>query len=314
LEANLSDAHISISSDSESDRSILVPPSELDQSVQSEEQDGDVIEVSPTIDETTTAGSTGATTEPSSGSISLRAGHILRVAGIPDYWNPQTLFNVFSIYGLVDGTFIYDDKDEYGKRQGLVQMVWKEVARILYDDMKNMIIDNVIIQIFPSDLVSIQDVFSSYTHVTPEHKSNYYGTPSDAKPASKPPAAHIYPYPWAIAAAHIMPFPMSFPGYGVAGPLSMPPFFVPPHMNSIAGQLPTNSVETTTDTYIATYPVRFAKPSGDPQETDENEENSLSEGFGDADNTVSITKAGFDMVSESSDRHNTHGIGYDGKY
>ncbi|CAN6674428.1 hypothetical protein TRVA0_053S00716 [Trichomonascus vanleenenianus] len=87
----------------------------------------------------------------------LGATKIMRVEGIPSHWTASSLIGVFSRYGRVTGSFIYDDKDEFGNRQGLVEI--DEVLRDkLCNKVKTLLVEDAPITMNRSDLAKLEQI------------------------------------------------------------------------------------------------------------------------------------------------------------
>lgn len=92
----------------------------------------------------------------------LKVAHcrVVRVEAVPGHWNPQTLFNVFAAFcdGIM-ATFIYKDKDEHGRKQGLVQVRDDEVLEALCS-MKQIVYNGRCLQVYASSVANLSQVLT----------------------------------------------------------------------------------------------------------------------------------------------------------
>uniref|UniRef100_A0A060T307 ARAD1C33242p n=1 Tax=Blastobotrys adeninivorans TaxID=409370 RepID=A0A060T307_BLAAD len=85
---------------------------------------------------------------------------VIRVEAVPGHWHPQTLFNVFAAFcdGIM-ATFIYKDKDEHGRKQGLVQVRDDEVLEALCS-MKQIVYNGCCLQVYASSVANLSQVLT----------------------------------------------------------------------------------------------------------------------------------------------------------
>jgi hypothetical protein len=86
---------------------------------------------------------------------------IVLISGIPAYWNPQILYDVFVVYCVIQGTYIYDVRTEEGYRDGLLECARIEDAKRIIDQ-RTFTVGQIVLTAAPSVINRISDVLREY--------------------------------------------------------------------------------------------------------------------------------------------------------
>lgn len=86
---------------------------------------------------------------------------IVLISGIPAYWNPQILYDIFAVHSVIQGTYIYDIRTEEGYRDGLLECASIEDAKRIID-LRTFPVGQVILTASPSVINTISDVLREY--------------------------------------------------------------------------------------------------------------------------------------------------------
>lgn len=86
---------------------------------------------------------------------------VVLISSIPSYWNPQILYDIFAVYCTIQGTYIYDIRNDDGLRNGLVECAdFEDAARIIVTSRFQF--GQIILSAGPSVINKISDVLREY--------------------------------------------------------------------------------------------------------------------------------------------------------